>query len=341
MKNQEGILTDAEMKGITPIQASIVDDWENFRDDDIMQQQSAIRAEEAEKIPFVGDKEPLSSLAAEYQSGSPILLEKIKILSEQFAAIRRTRGDGNCFFRSFMFSFLEHILEAQDREEVNRLTANVENCRKTLQSLGYADFTFEDFFALFLEQLESVLQGNEASISHDELLQRSRDQSISDYVVMFFRFVTSGEIRKRSEFFEPFILGLTNATVEQFCKSAVEPMGEESDHVHITALSDALGVPIRVVYLDRSSCDTAGVSVNHHDFIPAAATDIPSATVGGSEAIKPFITLLYRPGKGLPNVDDSGPWSIGSLGIICWRQDDNWKRRSSSSFISSCFSALL
>lgn len=34
---------------------------------------------------------------------------------------------------------------------------------------------------------------------------------------MFFRFVTSGEIRKRSEFFEPFILGLTNATVEQVC----------------------------------------------------------------------------------------------------------------------------
>ncbi|KAI8539422.1 hypothetical protein RHMOL_Rhmol09G0182100 [Rhododendron molle] len=205
-------------------------------------------------------QEPLSSLAAEYQSGSPILLEKIKLLTEEFAAIRRTRGDGNCFFRSFMFSYLERILESQDQEEVHRITGNVENCRRTLQSLGYADFTFEDFFALFLEQLESVLQGNKESISHDELIQRSRDQSVSDYIVMFFRFVTSGEIRKRSEFFEPFILGLTNATVEQFCKSSVEPMGEESDHVHITALSDALGVPIRVVYLDRSSCDAGGVS---------------------------------------------------------------------------------
>ncbi|KAL5996965.1 hypothetical protein ACLOJK_007891 [Asimina triloba] len=34
-------------------------------------------------------------------------------------------------------------------------------------------------------------------------------------VVMFFRFVTSGEIRRRSEFFAPFILGLTNGTVDQ------------------------------------------------------------------------------------------------------------------------------
>ncbi|CAK9177402.1 unnamed protein product [Ilex paraguariensis] len=114
---------------------------------------------------------------------------------------------------------------------------------------------------------------------------------------MFFRFVTSGEIRKRSEFFEPFILGLTNATVEQFCKSSVEPMGEESDHVHITALSDALGVPIRVVYLDRSSCDNGGVSVNHHDFTHVTG-DLPAdaATVGDPKTINPFITLLYRPG---------------------------------------------
>lgn len=71
-------------------------------------------------------------------------------------------------------------------------------------------------------------------------------------------------------------------------------MGEESDHVHITALSDALGVPIRVVYLDRSSCDTGGVSVNHHDFFPVG-NDVPNAS-GSTEKISPFITLLYRPG---------------------------------------------
>ncbi|KAL3655904.1 ubiquitin-specific protease otu1 [Castilleja foliolosa] len=260
MQNQDGHMVESE---------SGIDDWANFRDDDIMKQQSVILAEEAVKIPFVGDKEPLSSLAAEYKSGNSILLEKIKVLNEEYAAIRRARGDGNCFFRSFMFAYLEHILEMQDSAEVDRVKANVEQCRKTLLSLGYAEFTFEDFFSLFVEQLESVLAGNEASISHEELLQRSRDQSVSDYVVMFFRFITSGEIRKRSEFFEPFIQGLTNSSVEQFCKSSVEPMGEESDHVHITALSDTLGVPIRVVYLDRSCDDKGSVSVNHHDFTPA------------------------------------------------------------------------
>ncbi|KAK4413537.1 OVARIAN TUMOR DOMAIN-containing deubiquitinating enzyme 1 [Sesamum alatum] len=293
MQNQDGHVVESGTETITSIKASEIDDWENFRDDDILQQQSAIQAEEAGKIPFVGDKEPLSSLAAEYKSGNAILVEKINVLTEQYAAIRRTRGDGNCFFRSFMFAYLEHILQTQDRAEVDRITANVEQCRKTLLSLGYAEFTFEDFFGLFLEQLESVLSGTEASISHDELVQRSRDQSISDYVVMFFRFITSGEIRKRSEFFEPFVQGLTNTSVEQFCKSSVEPMGEESDHVHITALSDALGVPIRIVYLDRSCDDKGSVSVNHHDFTPAHVTN---ASSGATQATKPFINLLYRPG---------------------------------------------
>ncbi|CAL0334379.1 unnamed protein product [Lupinus luteus] len=291
--SKEPVSEDGEI-GSAEFPISEFDGCNNFWDDDIVHQKTSIQAEEANKVPFLGDKEPLSSLAAEYQSGSPILLEKIKVLEEQYAAIRRTRGDGNCFFRGFMFSYLEHILQSQDQHEIDRVKENVEKSRKALQTLGYPELTFEDFFSLFLEELDCVIQGKETSISHEELVLRSRDQSISDYVVMFFRFVTSAAIQKRSEFFEPFILGLSNTTVEQFCKSYVEPMGEESDHVHITALSDALGVPIRVVYLDRSSCDTGGVSVNHHDFMPVDG-DLTNAS-GSSEKKNPFITLLYRPG---------------------------------------------
>ncbi|CAN6464424.1 unnamed protein product [Victoria cruziana] len=263
-------------------------DWINVRDDEIMQQQTAIQAEEAIKMPFVGDKEPISALAAEYASGSPVLQAKIKLLGDQYAAIRRTRGDGNCFYRCFMFSYLEHILETQDTKEVDRIRMKIEQCKQTLIGLGYTEFTFEDFFELFIEQLDSVIGGKETSISHDELINRSRDPLVSEYVVMFFRFVTSGEIRKRSEFFEPFIMGLSNGTVDQFCKTSVEPMGEESDHVHIIALSDTLGVPIRVVYLDRSSCDSGNLAVNHHDFVPSGEDSEMSA--------EPVVTMLYRPG---------------------------------------------
>ncbi|CAN8304053.1 unnamed protein product [Cochlearia groenlandica] len=292
MQNQNDMVKD-ESEVSSSISAFNYEEWGSCSGEDAMK--PSFQEEESAKVPYVGDKEPLSSLSAEYESGSPILLEKIKLLDNQYSAIRRTRGDGNCFFRSFMLSYLEHILESQDRAEVDRIKVNVEKCRKNLQNLGYTDFTFEDFFALFLEQLDDILQGSEESISYEELVNRSRDQSVSDYIVMFFRFVTAGEIRTRTEFFEPFITGLSNTTVDQFCKSSVEPMGEESDHIHITALSDALGVAIRVMYLDRSSCDNGGVTVNHHDFVPVGTSN-EKQEEEEEEGSVPFITLLYRPG---------------------------------------------
>lgn len=53
MQNQEG---DGQSEAATSIPITIFDDWANFGDDEIMQQQSAIRSEESDKIPFVGDK---------------------------------------------------------------------------------------------------------------------------------------------------------------------------------------------------------------------------------------------------------------------------------------------
>jgi ubiquitin thioesterase protein OTUB1 len=53
-------------------------------------------------------------------------------------------------------------------------------------------------------------------------------------------------------------------------------MGKESDHIHITSLTQALGVPVQVVYMDRGEGNT-----NLHVF---------------PEDSKPSITLLYRPG---------------------------------------------
>lgn len=68
-------------------------------------------------------------------------------------------------------------------------------------------------------------------------------------------------------------------------------MGEESDHVHITALTDALGLPVRIVYLDRSGASSEdSLEINHHDFLPESA---PHAA--GSNP-SDLLTLLYRPG---------------------------------------------
>lgn len=261
-------------------------------DDAIVAQENAIRAEVATHVEYVGDKEPMRVLAAEYERGSSIMKAKIENLSKHYQAVRKARGDGNCFFRSFMFSYLEHILEAKDEAEAVRMLGRMDVCKGMLRDVGYPEFTYEDFVSVFAEQVEAVRPAGTTPLSVDQLVQRCRDQGVSDYVVMFFRFITSAEIQLRADFFAPFILGLNNMDPIKFCRTSVEPMGEESDHIHITALTDALRVPVRVVYLDNSptgSSDTAEVNV--HDFFPGNL-----GASGTGEREEPFIALLYRPG---------------------------------------------
>ena len=69
-----------------------------------------------------------------------------------------------------------------------------------------------------------------------------------------------------------------------FSFKEVEPMGRESDNIHITALAKAAAVSLRVIYMDRSEHSL----LTTHDF-PANDDDNPNT-------FKPMITLLYRPG---------------------------------------------
>ncbi len=107
-------------------------------------------------------------------------------------------------------------------------------------------------------------------------------------------------------------------TVEAFCKCYVEPMAEESDNIHIVAITDALEVrlqactvavivpnlamllmqiPVTVVYLDRSGAAALGQSGDHgpgdvtvdvtqHAFVPESCAQTASMRVH----------VLYRPG---------------------------------------------
>lgn len=56
MQDQEGHVADAGKETLTSVQTSEIEDWTKYKDDDIMQQQSSIQAEQAVKTQFVGDK---------------------------------------------------------------------------------------------------------------------------------------------------------------------------------------------------------------------------------------------------------------------------------------------
>ena len=63
MQNQENLDADGKAESVISIQTSEYDSWGNLGDDDIMLQKSAIFVQEAEKVPFVGDKACFTQLS--------------------------------------------------------------------------------------------------------------------------------------------------------------------------------------------------------------------------------------------------------------------------------------
>lgn len=96
---------------------------------------------------------------------------------------------------------------------------------------------------------------------------------------------------------------------KQFCAEEVVRMDSEADHLQITALVDALGVPVSVLNIDSSpTLSSSGtLEANQYDFFPHSSLQNQpswSASTGGNGASmsnasarrRPHVTLLYRPG---------------------------------------------
>ena len=70
------------------------------------------------------------------------------------------------------------------------------------------------------------------------------DENVSAYMIMLIRMITSCEIQRRMDHFLPFVIGMTDGSmeIEDFCRCNVEAMGEESDHIQLVAVADAFQV---------------------------------------------------------------------------------------------------
>lgn len=71
-------------------------------------------------------------------------LEKIKDLASKYRHVRRTRPDGNCFFRAFSYAILEKLL--CNKDSFNTFYKLAENSKNILVELGFQQFTVEDFY---------------------------------------------------------------------------------------------------------------------------------------------------------------------------------------------------
>jgi ubiquitin thioesterase protein OTUB1 len=198
-----------------------------------------------------------------------------------YGHFRRARGDGNCFYRCFMFSLLEQFARNKDlldvpgnyKEVYDSVLAKVVESGSLLSAAGFEPICYEDFIDLLCSKLQSVRQSTVEGIKAD-----FEEKMISDSFVMYSRFLTSAYLRLNFERFEGFTEGY--ATVIDFCKGEVEPMDREAEQLQIMAVAEVFNVRIRIQYLDRSDKDYCAEIVYPVDYAG------PDFTVN----------LLYRPG---------------------------------------------
>ena len=94
-------------------------------------QVQAIELEIRENQPLCSERSDIATLKQLYQqqqqhdgggscdSSSNYFIQGVDYLESCYSGIRRVRGDGNCYYRAFLYSLCEHL--KQDPIELNRV----------------------------------------------------------------------------------------------------------------------------------------------------------------------------------------------------------------------------
>jgi len=224
---------------------------------------------EIKKLPLVGEPEDLAVLLEEYKDNEKFV-PKIKELNKTYKTFTRIRGDGNCFYRAFLVGLMRLFAEEKNNKTLKDLKARISDTYKRLVTLGYPDFTTEDFYENFDEVLTWVLSKKH---SEKEIIEHMRDEGLSNYMVIYAKLLVSLQLKENPKEYEAFL----NTDIASYCSKYVEPSYAEADDICITALMRELGLGIgsNIVYLDQSE------KLNFHRIPPNSLTSV---------------NLLYRPG---------------------------------------------
>ncbi|KAF4568356.1 hypothetical protein EYR40_010241 [Pleurotus pulmonarius] len=233
---------------------------------------------------LIEDIAPMSVLRAEYENGSQSFVKQIdSLVAKGFNSIRRARGDGDCFYRSVAFAYVDSILKAADVAIAAASAISLlESTFPMLEQAGFQKLVFEDFYDVLASLLQNIAQGtNDGKSLESKILLAFQSPEISNSIVVYLRLLTSARIRTDPDEYAPFLfhpeIGI-QLEPREFCEAFVEAVGKEADHVQMTALARTLRLNLDVAYLDGRSSD------GHVDFVEFRNSDSTP------------LTLLYRPG---------------------------------------------
>ncbi|GAA5988680.1 hypothetical protein JCM5350_003848 [Sporobolomyces pararoseus] len=285
----------------------------DLTDAEIAQLTASLKEEQAKERPLLGQTEPLERLLEEYQEGTGYRMKVKRLIEDGWTGFRRSRGDGDCFYRAFIFSLLSSYL-ARPAALSAQLLSTFESLLPLLSACGFEEIVWFDFWEPLRDILRrmgpeekdgGVRKNGEKRLGPGELFDLFNDQETNSCIIVHLRLLTSAYLRTHSDDFTPFLFALEDdprflqeggaPTMRNFCQYHVEPVNREADHLQIVALTRALSTPLRIAYLDQSrlsgvgmGSDGEGTQVNFFEFEEEKAKEDGIVSVEGA--------LLYRPG---------------------------------------------
>jgi len=115
-----------------------------------------------------------------------------KYLCTKYNSIRKIRGDGNCFYRGFMYSLCEQLLRIllnnNNKDEFYRLKEVITKSLKWVCQYGYDETTIEMFYDELVELfdfIESVVQPNDdgKDVNKDSALEQLKEETVLEYAL--------------------------------------------------------------------------------------------------------------------------------------------------------------
>ena len=107
-------------------------------------------------------------------------LQSATFLSKKYKSLRKIRGDGNCYYRAFLYAVCEHLLRClfdnnpQNQSEFRRLKDIVDNALKWVCQYGYE----EDMIGMFHEELVEVFDSIEKANTKEEGSPKDLDDAL-------------------------------------------------------------------------------------------------------------------------------------------------------------------
>ncbi|XP_052154230.1 uncharacterized protein LOC127772256 isoform X4 [Oryza glaberrima] len=213
------------------------------------------------------DKKPIVDLADEFENNT--IKKKITLLSEKYDFFRPVDRDGSCFYRAFIFSYMERIVAMQDDLEriieVSRIGERIGKYKQAYARFGSFGIPQEEFLKA-LSAFEQLINLIEKGVAVEQLYQID-ETDITKNSLRFLRFLTEIEICTHEDHYKGFLLTADYSSVFEFCQVEVRPENAEASNEQMKALVEALGIPVLVENLDTTS-ETDTPILNQHFIYP-------------------------------------------------------------------------